>query len=870
MNPDFDAIKKSADIVRVIEDHGVVLKKQGADYVGLCPFHDDTKPSLRVTPAKGLFHCMSCGAVGNVIQFVAKKEGLTVKEAAIRLMAKMPGVQRGSDVVKSAPTTPAHHPELFTAILDHYHQTLLGRNRRGLDYLKGRGLTDPGMIAHFKIGLVDGTVKTKLTPAQVKQAQEAGLFNDKRNERFYGRVVVPIFDEAGVPVGLCGRDIAGQMDAKYLNMAGPQRGVWNHAAAEAYPDQLIITEGIFDGLALWQAGIKNSIAVCGVEGWTPLHTALVQKHSVRKIILAFDQDQAGDEAVKKLAPELTALGIRVHRLHWPQGVKDASDYFQYNRALDFKGTPEGFTQLVTSAPRVGMTRTANPRLKLVEKTDEAVVAQNGPLFYRVKGLSRQGGLKIVLTAKKDETHHVDQLDLNYHKARKMFSTAAAERLLVEPQGIEDDLLALLDLLESVREEEAAPVPVVPVMTETEREEALKLLQSPRLLDRIAHDLEIVGYIGETRNKKLAYLIGTSRLLPKPLSGILRAQSGGGKSFLMECIAQLTPPEEIHYFSRLTPQALYYLEPDALTHKLLIVDERDGSEEAEYPIRTLQTRRVLKLAVPMKDPSTGKIRTIVREIHGPIAFMESTTDQHINPENANRCFELYIDESEKQTQAIFAAQRRSRTLEGWKTEQQKERIVRVHHNAQRLLRPLKIIIPYVDLIEFPASWLRGRRDNDRLLSLIEGIAFLHQHQRPVNRDTDIDYLTASIEDYAMAYDLAHQVFAQASSDLPKPVADFLAQVENFVPEKAKETGCTSDAFTFSRRDIREAVSLPDHIVKRYMRQIEELEYVQVQRASKGGSFRYRLAGIARPRHLDGLITPQLLAEKWNKRNKSGTR
>ena len=67
MNPDFDAIKRTADLVRVIEDHGVILKKQGADYVGLCPFHEDTKPSLRVTPAKGLWHCMACGKAGNPI-----------------------------------------------------------------------------------------------------------------------------------------------------------------------------------------------------------------------------------------------------------------------------------------------------------------------------------------------------------------------------------------------------------------------------------------------------------------------------------------------------------------------------------------------------------------------------------------------------------------------------------------------------------------------------------------------------------------------------------------------------------------------------------------------------------------------------------
>ena len=175
---------------------------------------------------------------------------------------------------------------------------------------------------------------------------------------------------------------------------------------------------------------------------------------------------------------------------------------------------------------------------------------------------------------------------------------------------------------------------------------------------------------------------------------------------MECVAEMMPPEDVHYFSRLTPQALYYLEPDALVHKLLIVDERDGSEESEYPIRTLQTRRVLKLAVPIKDPNSGRIRTTVLEIRGPIAYMESTTDQTINPENANRCFELYLDESAKQTAAIFAAQRRARTLDGWKVERRKEAILRVHHNAQRLLRPLKVIIPFVDMIEFPASWLRG--------------------------------------------------------------------------------------------------------------------------------------------------------------------
>ncbi len=865
MKTDFDQIKKSTDIVAVIQRCGIELKKQGADYVGLCPFHDDHNPSLRVTSSKGLFHCMSCGAAGNAIQFVAKKENLTVKEAALRLMGNMPGVQRGSVMTPPAPIQPASHPELFAAIIAHYHKALLGRDHRGFDYLKKRGLGDTAMLAHFKVGFVDGTLKSKLTPAQVKLAQEMGLFNDKRNERFYGRVVVPIFDDAGNPVGLCGRDLSGQSEAKYLNMVGPQRGVWNSGAAAAYPDELIVTEGIFDGLALWNAGKKNVIAVCGVEGWSPLHTALIQKHDVKKIVLAFDQDEAGNEAVQKLTPPLTASGIQVHRLHWPVGINDACDYFQYTKALDFQGTPDTFAALLSSAPRIGHTREKTARLSLLEKTEDTALFKNGSVNYRVKGLD-QNHLRIVLDAKTDTARHIDHLDLYASRARKAFSGACAERLGLEAGKIEDDLLALLELVEQMQRQQAArqaaAVDQKPAMTDEEEREARAFLKMPKLLDRIAADLEIIGYVGETRSKQLAYLIATSRKLPTPLSAIIRSQSGTGKSFLMECAAELMPPEDVHYFSRLTPQALYYLEPDALVHKLLVVDERDGSEEAEYPIRTLQTKKMLKLAAPIKDPSSGKIKTMVVEVHGPIAYMESTTDQSINPENSNRCFELYLDESEEQTRRIFAAQRRSRTLEGWRDERRKAAVLRVHHNAQRLLRPFKVLIPYIEAIEFPTGATRARRDNQRLLSLIDGVAFLHQDQRPRKHDHDgAEYIEATVDDYAVAYDLAHQVFAQTTSDLSKPVRDFLDQMEQGVERMAQATKTRLHDFWFTRRMVREATRVPDYLIKLYMRQIEDLEYIQVERAQRGGSFRYRMLPEKKATDsLGGLPTPQELRKK----------
>jgi len=506
-------------------------------------------------------------------------------------------------------------------------------------------------------------------------------------------------------------------------------------------------------------------------------------------------------------------------------------------------------------------------LTLAERTEDTASFQNGSVTYRVKGLGN-AGLRVVLTARKKEAAHVDNLDLYGSRARKGFAGACAERLGVEAEKIEGDLLALMEELEALQAEAKnaqtnKPQPVQ--MTETDRAEALALLRSPDLMARIAADVELVGYVGEARNKQLAYLVATSRRLPKPLSAIFRAQSGCGKSFLMECVAELMPPEDVHYFSRLTPQALYYLEPDALTHRLLIVDERDGSEESEYPIRTLQTRKVLKLAVPLKDPNSGKIKTTVLEIHGPIAYMESTTDQQINPENANRCFELYLDESETQTRAIFAAQRRARSLDGWRHERRKVAVLQAHHNAQRLLRSLKVIIPYVDAIEFPKGWLRGRRDHDRFLSLIEGIAFLHQHQRKIVHDEEAEYIEAAPEDYAIAYDLAHQVFTESQGDLPKQANDFLAQVETVVENAAREAKAGVAEFWFNRRMIREATRLPDHMIKRHMREIEDLEYLQVQRSPNGGSFRYRLLPHKKaPALLDGLLTPEELTAKTQRK------
>jgi len=467
--PDFAAIKKTTDIAQVIEAYGIELTRASAgDLKGLCPFHDDHAPSLIVTPAKGLFHCMACGAAGNVIQFVARHEDIPEKEAALKLLDAVPGIERGCSL-EEGPTAkgekvdvdPLTDPDLFAAILTHYHEALFGRNKRGINYLKRRGLADQEALQHFVIGFVDGTLKDKLAASQIETAKSLGLINARGNEKFYNRVVVPILDPEGRPVGLYGRDITGKSEVAHLYLAGGHRAVWNAQAAEVYPEELIVSESLFGALSIWIGGRKkNVIASYGARGWTAHHTRLLRKAGTKKLILAYDADRAGQDRARELAAELTEkLNLSCHRIKWPKPCKDANDYFTYNAEVDFRGNADTFASLLAVAPRIGFKKpsSSSSGLTLIEQNDEAAVFENGAVSYKVRGglAGAVGAMKVILTASRDEKTHTDRLDLYASRSRKNFSGNAAWRLELDAEKIEGHLMDLVDQLEKLRETAAA-------------------------------------------------------------------------------------------------------------------------------------------------------------------------------------------------------------------------------------------------------------------------------------------------------------------------------------------------------------------------------------------------------------------------------
>ena len=894
-----EEIKQSIDLADYVRSCGIELTGNGTELKARCPFpdHQDKTPSFFVNTTKQLFNCFGCGRKGSVIDFVKDFHHLTTPEALKKLselVLKVNGKKNQIAQSNSLAACPLSHPpqevdRLLDDVAEYYHRALFGKDTRGLDYLKRRGIHDIEMLKHFQIGFVIGSLPRLLPKDRNDELKEWGVFNEQNREFFTGCVVVPLKNAQKQIVGFYGRSVSSENgpSAKlrtggHFYLPGAHRGLVNAECAAVY-DDIILAESVIDALSIYQAGRKNVIPCYGTNGFTPLHDKLIS-NAGKGVVIAFDNDQAGKKAADTLSFQLKQKGIVNGILQWPEGVKDGNEFFYYSKDINGRRTQDDFDKLLrkvkwikpvnsmTSAKTTTKSTSTRQGLTLVKHTGSELIYRTNKLFYKLRGLYLNGvtSLKLVVTVSKDEPIKsdsvtvTDRFDLYMAKSRRGYSLRVEDKLNIPATLVEDDLDHLIPKLEILREErkrkDEDPNQRTE-MTEEEKKEALSFLRSPNLLDRITTDLEIIGYAGEDTAKQLCYLIATSRKLAKPLSCIIRSESGAGKSYLMETVSELMPEEDIEYFSRLTPQSLYYMGPDRLVNKLLIVDERDGSEESEYPIRTLQTRRKLTLAVPKKDEH-GNIVTQILHINGPIAYMESSTSDHINPENLNRCFEIFLDESEDQTVRIFFSQRQSKTMDGWKRERQKETVIQCHHNAQRLLRPIKVIIPYAELLDFPVTWTRGRRDHERFLNLIEAVAFLHQYQRPCKKsDNGEEYIEASIDDYRIAYKLAEIVFTHSLSELPKNASLLYQRIKEMVTENCQQHGIKPKDYWFKRRDLREYTKVPDHQIKRIIKLLVDLDYLDIRRAGYGGTHFYHLTNhIVDPQIMKGVTTPEQLEKR----------
>jgi len=409
--------------------------------------------------------------------------------------------------------------------------------------------------------------------------------------------------------------------------------------------------------------------------------------------------------------------------------------------------------------------------------------------------------------------------------------------MLEADLIKRDLGKLLLALESLQEtrireamESGSCRTTVPEMAAKERDEALALLKSPDLLGQILTDFDACGIVGEATNKLTGYLACVSRLLGRPLAVIIQSTSAAGKSMLMESILAFTPEEERVKYSAMTGQSLYYLGETNLKNKILAIVEEEGAEKASYALKLLQSEGELTIASTGKDDQ-GRMRTEEYHVEGPVMIFLTTTAVDIDEELLNRCLVLTVDESREQTKAIHDLQREAETFDGLKLKVERDRILAIHRNAQRLLKPLHVVNPFAKQLTFLSDRTRTRRDHVKYLTLIRTIALLHQYQRPIKEKDRLQYIEVQMSDLTAANKLANEVLGRSLDELPPQTRRLLGLLEKWVDEQCEKHATDRGLFTFSRRQLREVFGWGDTQLKVHLARLVDMEYLLVRRSAE---------------------------------------
>jgi len=914
---ELERMKADVSVEQLVRAHGIALAKSGKDWRGRCPFHEDGTPSLVVTPSKNLWHCFGCGLGGGPVDWAMKANGISfrhavemLREGIPSLAAKVGTAHATVRALVSPVSASADDAALLDQVVDYYHETLKG-SPEALAYLEKRGIA--GAVDHFRLGFANRTLGLRL-PMKNRDAGEAirtrlqtlGVIRESGHEHLNGSIVFNWRDDAGQVAGLYGRKIADNLrsgTAYHLYLPGPHRGVFNAEGLRGQKE-VILCESIIDALTFWCAGYTNVSTSFGAEGFTDDHLALFEAQHIERVIFAYDNDQAGHGAALKLADRLMLKGFGCYRIRFPHGL-DANAY-----ALKVTPAAKSLGVLVRRAEWMGngiapKREAVVPVLPLAAKevrintapiampgivpppsalalparvepvapsldidcevSGSEVVFTLGALRYRVRGFDAKaaGVLKVnvlaSVVANAGEWFHVDTLDLYHAKARANYIARTAAELRVKEETVKADLGRMLLKLEMLQASADAPVSGVQMAADDERA-ALELLNEPDLLGRIVSDFAACGVVGEDTNKLVGYLAAVSRKLAAPLAVVIQSSSAAGKSSLMDAVLAFVPEEERIKYSAMTGQSLFYMGETNLKHKVLAICEEEGASRAAYALKLLQSDGELTIASTGKDADTGNLITQQYRVEGPVSIMLTTTAIEIDEELLNRCLILTVDEGREQTEAIHRLQRQKRTLDGLKLKVQKERILAVHRNAQRLLKPLAVVNPFADQLTFLSDKTRMRRDHEKYLTLIDTIALLHQYQREVKTvrhgGEDLAYIEVTAGDIEHANRLVHEVLGRSLDELPPVTRRVLDQIVAAVKMKP----VPRESVRFSRREVREWTGASDTQAKLHLSRLAELEYLLIHRAPRGQGFEYELVydgDSSAAAHLSGLIDTEQL-------------
>ncbi|MDA0257587.1 MAG: DNA primase [Cyanobacteria bacterium] len=349
-----DAVKERADIVDVVGEH-VVLKKKGREFVGICPFHDDSKPSMTVSPAKQFYYCFSCGAGGNSIKFLMEFQRQSFSDVVLDLARRyqLPVETMDAPQQERLRQQLSRRESLQRALALaagwFRAQLQAPTGQAALAYLTDQRGLSPTTLETFQLGYApdqwDGLLKhlQQVEGLSAELLESAGLVVPRKGgtgfyDRFRHRVMVPIHDRQGRVIGFGGRSLDGS-EPKYLNSPETELfekgkhlfGLDKASNTIRRDDRAVVVEGYFDVIALHAAGITNAVASLGTALSNQQITQLCRVSDSKRLVLNFDADGAGVRAANRAIGEVEQLAMQgqleLRVLHLPSG-KDPDEFLK--------------------------------------------------------------------------------------------------------------------------------------------------------------------------------------------------------------------------------------------------------------------------------------------------------------------------------------------------------------------------------------------------------------------------------------------------------------------------------------------------------------------------------------------------------------
>jgi DNA primase len=796
--------------------------------------------------------------------------------------------------------TPDHL--LLASVTDYYHAALT-RHSDPTTLLTEMALTDGDLINKFKIGICERTLAYRLPDSRTKeggpireQLQRLGVFRESGQETLRGCLTVPLFDSNGVVVSMYGRRVHHNVTkhpSADVFLPQAETSLWNMQVFIGATELLVFTN-IYDAMIAWCSGVRGVTALHHeksiellIEQVKANRTKQVtfvssviegthdgsKKQAARLVeevpgVEVFEANLPGSKGLKGLvgtpggiAGGLTAI---LRKSTWVGGLKVAAKpalvrFVAEDPKVSASPSPSSPPAPETTALResTSTTPTTSPS-PTISCGDHDISIVLGDRKWRVRGLDRNtsyASMKVnihVVIERPDPRlcgFHVDVVELYSARQRTAFVTAASEELGISTDVIKRDLGLVLLQLEELQDRlikaERQPKEVRPEMSGGDRAAALELLHDPHLLDRVVADLDRCGVVGEVSNKIVGYLAATSRLLDEPLALLVQSSSAAGKSSLMDAILNFVPEEDRVSFSAMTGQALYYVVPGSLRHKVLSIAEEEGASRASYALKLLQSEGRLTIASTAKEAGTGRMTTHEYAVEGPVALMLTTTSTQVDPELENRCIVLAVDEGQEQTSKIHVRQRDRETLDGILARRDREAVLNLHRNAQRLLRARVVVNPYVHELVFPVGTTRARRDHRKYLTLIKTVTLLFQYQREIRKiehnGVIVEYIETTTADIKVADGLVTQLFGDPGNDLPPHTRELLRRLEDLVVGECLARGLDRRDYRFTRREVRERLGVGGTQLWTHLRRLVDAEHLIVHPSRRGRGVVYEMVG-----------------------------